>query len=64
MPSALIALARALVRQTLYRELAELRQSVAIPMVLAKHDLNEARRLADRVVILDGGASLQVGPPA
>ena len=51
-------------RQTLYRELAALRQSVAIPMVLVTHDLNEARRLADRVVILDGGASLQTGPPA
>ena len=51
-------------RQTLYRELAALRQSVAIPMVLVTHDLNEARRLADRVVILDGGSSLQVGSPA
>lgn len=51
-------------RQTLYRELAALRQSVAIPMVLVTHDLHEARRLADRVVILDAGESLQVGPPA
>ena len=51
-------------RQTLYRELAELRQSVAMPMVLVTHDLHEARRLADRVVILDGGESLQDGPPA
>jgi len=51
-------------RQTLYHELAALRQSVAIPMVLVTHDLNEARRLADRVVILDAGESLQVGPPA
>ena len=51
-------------RQTLYRELAALRQNVSIPMVLVTHDLHEARRLADRVVILDGGESLQVGPPA
>ena len=50
-------------RQTLYRELASLRRSVSIPMVLVTHDLNEARRLADRVVILDAGESLQVGPP-
>jgi len=50
-------------RQTLYRELAELRQSVAMPMVLVTHDLQEARRLADRVVILDGGESLQTGAP-
>jgi molybdate transport system ATP-binding protein len=33
-------------------------------MVLVTHDLNEARRLADRVVILDAGESLQIGPPA
>ena len=51
-------------RQTLYRELAALRQSVAMPMVLVTHDLHEARRLADRVVILDGGESLQAGTPA
>ena len=51
-------------RQTLYRELAALRQSVAMPMVLVTHDLHEARRLADRVVILDAGESLQSGPPA
>lgn len=51
-------------RQTLYRELAALRQNVSIPMVLVTHDLNEARRLADRVVILDAGVSLQVGTPA
>ncbi len=50
-------------RQALYRELAILRQSVAIPMVLVTHDLHEARRLADRVVILDAGESLQVGTP-
>ena len=50
-------------RQTLYRELAALHQAVAIPMVLVTHDLNEARRLADRVVILDAGESLQVGAP-
>ncbi len=51
-------------RQALYRELAALRQRVAIPMVLVTHDLDEARRLTDRVVILDAGESLQVGPPA
>ena len=50
-------------RQTLYRELASLRRSVSIPMVLVTHDLHEARRLADRVVILDAGESLQIGPP-
>ena len=51
-------------RQALYRELAALRQRMSIPMVLVTHDLHEARRLADRVVILDAGESLQIGPPA
>ena len=51
-------------RQTLYRELAALRKDVSTPMVLVTHDLSEARRLADRVVILDGGETLQSGPPA
>ena len=50
-------------RNSLYRELANLRNSVSTPMVLVTHDLNEARRLADRVVILDGGTTLQSGTP-
>lgn len=50
-------------RQTLYRELAALRQQVAVPMVLVTHDLQEARRLADRVVIMDAGETLQNGTP-
>ncbi|NJS36521.1 MAG: ABC transporter ATP-binding protein, partial [Brachymonas sp.] len=51
-------------RQVLYRELAQLRASLKIPMVLVTHDLNEARRLAHRIVIIDGGASLQVASPS
>lgn len=51
-------------RQTLYRELAALRQDVSTPMVLVTHDLAEARRLADRVVILDDGETLQSGTPS
>ena len=51
-------------RQTLYRELASLRQSLSTPMLLVTHDLAEARRLADRVVILDAGETLQTGTPA
>jgi molybdate transport system ATP-binding protein len=50
-------------RTSLYRELANLRNSLSTPMVLVTHDLNEARRLADRVVILDAGATLQSGTP-
>jgi molybdate transport system ATP-binding protein len=51
-------------RQTLYRELASLRRDVSTPMVLVTHDLSEARRLADRVVIVDAGQTLQSGTPA
>jgi len=51
-------------RQTLYRELAALRQQVSVPMLLVTHDLAEARRLADRVVIVDAGQTLQTGEPA
>ena len=50
-------------RQSLYRELAAWRQQVAVPMLLVTHDLQEARRLADRVVIVDDGQTLQAGPP-
>ena len=51
-------------RQTLYRELAALRQKVSVPMVLVTHDLFEARRLADTVVVVDAGVTLQCGTPA
>jgi molybdate transport system ATP-binding protein len=51
-------------RQRLYHELAALRETLSTPMVLVTHDLAEARRLADRVVIVDAGETLQSGPPA
>jgi molybdate transport system ATP-binding protein len=50
-------------RQVLYRELAQLHASLQLPIVLVTHDLAEARRLADRVVIVDAGTTLQSGPP-
>ena len=50
-------------RQVLYRELAHLHASLQLPIVLVTHDLAEARRLADRVVIVDAGTTLQSGPP-
>ncbi len=51
-------------RQSLYRLLADLRRELAIPIVLVTHDLNEARLLADRMAVMDGGQILQVGTPA
>jgi molybdate transport system ATP-binding protein len=50
-------------RQGLYQLLADLRRELAIPIVLVTHDLNEARLLADRLVVLDGGCVLQEGAP-
>ena len=51
-------------RQGLYRLLADLRRELAIPIVLVTHDLNEARMLADRLVVMDAGRMLQEGTPA
>jgi molybdate transport system ATP-binding protein len=51
-------------RQGLYRLLADLRRELAIPIVLVTHDLNEARLLADRLVVMDAGQVLQTGTPA
>ncbi|TSE35248.1 Sulfate/thiosulfate import ATP-binding protein CysA [Tepidimonas charontis] len=50
-------------RQGLYDLLAELRQSLHIPIVLVTHDLHEARQLADRLVVMDAGVVLQQGRP-
>ena len=50
-------------RQGLYRLLADLRRELAIPIVLVTHDLNEARMLADRLVVMDAGQMLQQGTP-
>ncbi len=50
-------------RQRLQRELAMLRQSINIPIVLVTHDLHEARTLADRICVLHQGRSLQTDPP-
>jgi molybdate transport system ATP-binding protein len=50
-------------RQVLYRALAQLHATLQLPIVLVTHDLVEARRLADKVVIVDGGTTLQSGPP-
>lgn len=50
-------------RKALYQLLAELRTDLAIPIVLVTHDLNEARLLADRLVIMDEGEVLQQGTP-
>ncbi len=50
-------------RHVLYEELIKLRQRLALPIVMVTHDLREARLLADRMCILDGGCTLQDGTP-
>jgi molybdate transport system ATP-binding protein len=50
-------------RRRLQRELAQLRQRLSMPIVLVTHDLEEAATLADRMVVLQAGATLQAGPP-
>lgn len=50
-------------RQGLYGLLADLRRELSIPIVLVTHDLNEARMLADRLVVMDTGQVLQQGSP-
>lgn len=48
-------------RRRLQRELARLREQISIPILLVTHDLDEAVALADRLCVLHGGKSLQVG---
>jgi molybdate transport system ATP-binding protein len=50
-------------REPLKEELASLRQSLAIPIVLVTHDLEEAQALADRISVIDRGRTLQTGTP-
>ncbi len=50
-------------RERLYREIAELRRVLAMPVVLVTHDMDEAAHLADRLIVLHHGRTLQDGPP-
>ena len=50
-------------RERLYEELAVLRTGLKIPVVLVTHSLHEAHLLADRMVVLRHGKTLQEGTP-
>ncbi|MBE0471848.1 MAG: ABC transporter ATP-binding protein [Methyloprofundus sp.] len=50
-------------RRKLYRELLALRKSLAVPMILVTHDLEESSLLADRIALLHKGRILQTGAP-
>jgi molybdate transport system ATP-binding protein len=51
-------------RRRLQAELAALRRSLGIPVVLVTHDLDEALALADRACLIHRGRGLQTAPPA
>ena len=50
-------------RERLYREIAELRRVLSMPVVLVTHDLEEAMLLADQLTVLHRGRTLQTGTP-
>ena len=48
-------------RRKLYRELAGLRQSLALPIILVTHDMAEVQMLADTLCLIHRGVSLVQG---
>lgn len=50
-------------RQRLYREIAELRRILSMPVILVTHDLDEAAMIADWIAVLHHGRVLQTGTP-
>lgn len=50
-------------RRKLVRELVQLHSQIRIPIVHVTHDLNEAKRVADRICIIHHGKSLQIDIP-
>ncbi|WP_439532729.1 ABC transporter ATP-binding protein [Polymorphobacter sp.] len=51
-------------RRALREELASLRATLTIPILLVTHDLDEAAAMADTLAVLYHGRLLQQGPPA
>ncbi|MBX2837307.1 MAG: ABC transporter ATP-binding protein [Gammaproteobacteria bacterium] len=51
-----------LTRQKLYRELALIRSSLEVPMILVTHDMLEVQQLADSICLMHHGTTLQSGP--
>ena len=50
-------------RRKLVRELVSLRQHFKLPIIHVTHDLNEARRIADRLCVIHHGTTLQSDTP-
>ncbi|MBK5925900.1 ATP-binding cassette domain-containing protein, partial [Rhodobaculum claviforme] len=51
-------------RETLYAEIIALRAYLAMPVVLVTHDVTEAQRLADRMLVIDAGRKVRDGTTA
>jgi molybdate transport system ATP-binding protein len=51
-------------RERLYREIAQLRSHLAMPTILVTHDMEEARLLADRMVVIEDGRVIAAGTTA
>jgi molybdate transport system ATP-binding protein len=50
-------------RRRILPYLERVRDELAVPMLYVTHDREEARRFADRVVVLEHGAVARAGPP-
>ena len=50
-------------RADVYRQFEQLREHEAVSTVLVTHDLREAQRLADYLVVMGDGGIIQVGSP-
>jgi len=48
-------------RSRLYRELAQLRRDLSIPIILVSHDLSEVLQLADAISLIHHGRTIQSG---
>lgn len=51
-------------RETLYREIRDLRAVLNMPVILVTHDMNEAQLLADTMVVIEAGRMLRTGSTA
>ncbi|RST84888.1 molybdenum ABC transporter ATP-binding protein [Aquibium carbonis] len=51
-------------RERLYEEIRQLRAHLAMPTILVTHDMEEARLLADRMVVIEHGRVVRAGATA
>ncbi|MEA2688358.1 MAG: osmoprotectant transport system ATP-binding protein, partial [Candidatus Eremiobacteraeota bacterium] len=54
----------AIVRASLQDEIARVHRELGTTVVFVTHDVDEALRLADRIVVMNAGRVVQTGPPA